>query len=163
MRVFRPQNIKKVPASFLLTAYLNGAQMTYNEESYTGGTCACPEELRQYFDDGTIDGYERVLSEGKEAVVHVVSKSGAGKRYYAAKVYKKREERAFKNRADYLVTQNLFAQPERAGAAAPGYPQSLHLLRQMRRHDRPGRRFQRNVDKIPVKRPLSPKRRLAPF
>lgn len=83
--------------------------MKYIEESYTGGACACQEELRQYFDDGTIDGYERVLSEGKEAVVHVVSKSGnGGKVYYAAKVYKKREERGFKNRADYFVTQNLY-------------------------------------------------------
>ena len=43
-------------------------------ESYPGGVRACPEALRQYFDDGTINGYERVLSEGKEAVVHVVSK-----------------------------------------------------------------------------------------
>ncbi|MBI4351329.1 MAG: hypothetical protein HY550_07815 [Elusimicrobia bacterium] len=83
--------------------------MKYIEESYTGGACACPEALRQYFDDGTIDGYERVLSEGKEAVVHVVSKHGSGgKVYYAAKVYKKREERGFKNRADYFVTQNMY-------------------------------------------------------
>lgn len=83
--------------------------MIYTEESYPGGACACPEELRQYFDDGTIDGYERVLSEGKEAVVHVVSKSGSGgKVFYAAKVYKKREERGFKNRADYFVTQNMY-------------------------------------------------------
>lgn len=83
--------------------------MKYIEESYTGGACACPEALRQYFDDGTIDAYERVLSEGKEAVVHVVSKSGSGGRvYYAAKVYKKREERGFKNRADYFVTQNMY-------------------------------------------------------
>ncbi len=83
--------------------------MKYIEESYAGGACACPEVLRQYFDDGTIDGYERVLSEGKEAVVHVVSKSGSGgKTYYAAKVYKKREERGFKNRADYFVTQNMY-------------------------------------------------------
>lgn len=83
--------------------------MKYIEESYTGGACACPETLRQYFDDGTIDGYERILSEGKEAVVHVVSKSGnGGKVYYAAKVYKKREERGFKNRADYFVTQNMY-------------------------------------------------------
>lgn len=87
--------------------------MKYAEESYPGGACACPEELRQYFDDGTIDGYERVLSEGKEAVVHVVSKSGeSGLKYYAAKVYKKREERGFKNRADYFVTQNLFSRRE---------------------------------------------------
>lgn len=87
--------------------------MKYIEESYPGGACACPEELRQYFDDGTIDGYERVLSEGKEAVVHVVSKSGeGGRKYYAAKVYKKREERGFKNRADYFVTQNLFSRRE---------------------------------------------------
>ncbi len=83
--------------------------MNYNEELYPGGVSTCPETLRQYFDDGTIDGYERVLSEGKEAVVHVVSKKENGvKRYYAAKVYKKREERGFKNRADYLVTQNVF-------------------------------------------------------
>lgn len=86
--------------------------MNYIEESYPGGACACPETLRQYYDDGTIDGYERILSEGKEAVVHVVSKSGDIKRYYAAKVYKKREERAFKNRADYMVTQNLFKRRE---------------------------------------------------
>lgn len=87
--------------------------MKYKEESYPGGVCACPEELRQYFDDGTIDGYERVLSEGKEAVVHVVSKDGpGGRRYYAAKVYKKREERGFRNRADYFVTQNLFKRRE---------------------------------------------------
>lgn len=87
--------------------------MNYSEESYTGGARACPEELRQYFDDGTIDGYERVLSEGKEAVVHIVSKSGPGGRlYYAAKVYKKREERGFRNRADYCVTQNLFSRRE---------------------------------------------------
>ncbi|MBI4801809.1 MAG: hypothetical protein HY796_04720 [Elusimicrobia bacterium] len=87
--------------------------MNYYEESYPGGVSACLETLRQYFDDGTIDGYERILSEGKEAVVHVVSKSGSGvKRYYAAKVYKKSEERAFKNRADYLVTQNLFKRRE---------------------------------------------------
>lgn len=79
-------------------------------ESYPGGFRACPEALRQYFDDGTIDCYERVLSEGKEAVVHVVSKNeSAGKQYYAAKVYKSREERGFKNRADYLVTQNVFS------------------------------------------------------
>ena len=78
------------------------------EGSYPGGVRACPAALRQYFDDGTIDGYERVLSEGKEAVVHVVSKrEGGGKRYYAAKVYKKREERGFKNRADYFVEQNV--------------------------------------------------------
>ncbi len=83
--------------------------MKYIEESYTGGACACPEALSQYFDDGTIDGYERVLSEGKEAVVHVVSKSvSGGKIYYAAKVYKKREERGFKNRADYFVQQNMY-------------------------------------------------------
>ncbi len=83
--------------------------MKYIEESYAGGACACPEALRQYFDDGTIDAYERVLSEGKEAVVHVVSKSGSGgKVYYAAKVYKKREERGFKNRADYFVEQNMY-------------------------------------------------------
>ena len=83
--------------------------MNYIHESYPGGVSACPEALRQYFDDGTIDGYERVLSEGKEAVVHVVSKNRSGsKQYYAAKVYKKREERGFKNRADYLVTQNVF-------------------------------------------------------
>lgn len=83
--------------------------MNYIDESYPGGVSACPEALMQYFDDGTIDGYERVLSEGKEAVVHVVSKSEAGvNHYYAAKVYKKREERGFKNRADYLVTQNVF-------------------------------------------------------
>ncbi|MCX5784884.1 MAG: hypothetical protein NTX59_04280 [Elusimicrobia bacterium] len=82
--------------------------MNYIKESYS-----CPEALRQYFDDGTINGYERILSEGKEAVVHVVSKSkSAGKLYYAAKVYKKREERAFKNRADYFVTQNLFTRRE---------------------------------------------------
>lgn len=87
--------------------------MKYIEESYPGGACACPEELRQYFEDGTIDGYERVLSEGKEAVVHVVSKSAeGGRKYYAAKVYKKREERGFKNRADYFVTQNLFSRRE---------------------------------------------------
>lgn len=83
--------------------------MIYTEESYPGGASACPEELRQYFDDGTIDGYERVLSEGKEAVVHVVSKSeNGGKVFYAAKVYKKREERGFKNRADYFVMQNMY-------------------------------------------------------
>ena len=83
--------------------------MNHNEGSYPGGACACPETLRQYFDDGTIDGYERVLSEGKEAVVHVVSKSGSGgKTCYAAKVYKKREERGFKNRADYFVAQDLY-------------------------------------------------------
>jgi len=41
-------------------------------------------------------------------VAHVVSKSGGGKTFYAAKIYKKREERGFKNRADYLVAQNLF-------------------------------------------------------
>ena len=83
-------------------------QMNDTDESYPGGYGACPEALRQYFDDGTIDGYERVLSEGKEAVVHVVSKSSdGGKLYYAAKVYKKREERGFKNRADYFVTQGL--------------------------------------------------------
>lgn len=83
--------------------------MNYKDESYPGGACACPEELRQYFDDGTIDGYERVLSEGKEAVVHVVSKSAeGGRKYYAAKVYKKREERGFKNRADYFVMQNMY-------------------------------------------------------
>ena len=83
--------------------------MNYNEEPYHGGGNACPEALAQYFDDGTIDAYERVLSEGKEAVVHVVSKSGpGGRQYYAAKVYKKREERGFRNRADYFVTQNLF-------------------------------------------------------
>lgn len=82
--------------------------MNYIEESYPGGAGACPEALRQYLDDGTIDGYEGVLSEGKEAVVHLVSKNeGAVKRYYAAKVYKKRDERGFKNRADYLVTQSL--------------------------------------------------------
>src|SRR3989339_1942239 len=82
--------------------------MNYIDEAYPGGVSACPEALSQYFDDGTIDSYERVLSEGKEAVVHVVSKSEAGvKLYYAAKVYKKREERGFKNRADYFVTQNL--------------------------------------------------------
>lgn len=79
------------------------------DESCPGGGRACPEALMQYFDDGTIDAYERVLSEGKEAVVHVVSKNINGsKQYYAAKVYKKREERGFKNRADYLVTQNVF-------------------------------------------------------
>jgi RIO kinase 1 len=84
--------------------------MNYNEEEvYPGGVSAVPEALRQYFDDGTIDGYERVLSEGKEAVVHVVSKSeNSVRRYYAAKVYKKREERGFKNRGDYFVTQNLY-------------------------------------------------------
>jgi len=83
--------------------------MNYNEGSYTGGRNGCPEALAQYFDDGTIDGYERVLSEGKEAVLHVVSKSGnGGKLYYAAKVYKKREERGFRNRADYFVEQNLY-------------------------------------------------------
>ena len=83
--------------------------MKYTEESYPGGACACPEELRQYYDDGTIDGYERVLSEGKEAVVHVVSKSAeGGRKYYAAKVYKKREERGFNNRADYFVMQNMY-------------------------------------------------------
>ncbi len=77
-------------------------------ETHTGWTETCPTALRQFFDDGTIDGYERVLSEGKEAVVHLVSKSGsAGKQYYAAKVYKKMEERGFRNRADYLVTQNV--------------------------------------------------------
>ena len=38
--------------------------MNYIEESCTGRESACPETLRQYFDDGTIDGYERVLSEG---------------------------------------------------------------------------------------------------
>ncbi len=83
--------------------------MNHIEESYTGRESAGPEALRQYFDDGTIDAYERVLSEGKEAVVHVVSKhKNGGKLYYAAKVYKKREERGFKNRADYFVTQNLY-------------------------------------------------------
>ncbi len=87
--------------------------MNHNEGSYPGGACACPETLRQYFDDGTIDGYERVLSEGKEAVVHVVSKSGSGgKTCYAAKVYKKREERGFKNRADYFVAQNMYKRRE---------------------------------------------------
>ena len=83
--------------------------MNYIEGSCPGRDSACPETLRQYFDDGTIDGYERVLSEGKEAVVHVVSKNkNGGRQYYAAKVYKKREERGFKNRADYFVTQNLY-------------------------------------------------------
>ena len=83
--------------------------MNYNEETCPGGDVACPEALRQYFDNGTIDTYERVLSEGKEAVVHIVSKDGpGGRQYYAAKVYKKREERGFRNRADYFVTQNLF-------------------------------------------------------
>ena len=83
--------------------------MNYIDELCPGSVSAVPGALTQYFDDGTIDGYERVLSEGKEAVVHIVSKSEAGvKCYYTAKVYKKREERGFKNRADYLVTQNVF-------------------------------------------------------
>ncbi|OIO00121.1 MAG: hypothetical protein AUJ51_10960 [Elusimicrobia bacterium CG1_02_56_21] len=83
--------------------------MKYIEESCPGRLNACPEELRQYFEDGTIDGYERVLSEGKEAVVHLVASSRSGRKvYYAAKVYKKREGRGFKNRADYFVAQNMY-------------------------------------------------------
>jgi RIO kinase 1 len=88
--------------------------MTNDEETCPGGL-ACPGELRQYFDDGTIDAYERVLSEGKEAVVHVVSKKEGGeKKLYAAKVYKKREERGFRNRADYALTQHVFKRRELA-------------------------------------------------
>ena len=74
----------------------------------------CPEVLRQYFNNNTISHYHRLLCEGKEAIIYLVSKKGrGGDAYYAAKVFKKREERGFKNRGDYsLPLQRLLHRRE---------------------------------------------------
>lgn len=72
--------------------------MNYSSEDEVVG--CYPEALKQYFEDGTLDRCDRLLNEGKEAVVYLVSKAGV---YYAAKVFKTREERGFRNRADYVI------------------------------------------------------------
>ena len=80
-------------------------------------TIGCPAVLRQYFDNNTINRYHRLLCEGKEATIHLVSKKGKdGDVYYVAKVFKKREERGFKNRGDYFLPQKALLHRREARA-----------------------------------------------
>ena len=62
-----------------------------------------PDRLRNLIDEGFIESVVRPLKSGKEASVFVVVVEG---KFRAAKVYKALEQRAFRNRHDYLDGRN---------------------------------------------------------
>lgn len=83
----------------------------------------CPEELAGYIEQGVIDDWLGVVSSGKEATVHLAAK---GDGLLAVKVFKERNERSFKNRADYHMAMiPLRTRAARAMANRSGYGKAL--------------------------------------
>ncbi len=82
-----------------------------------------PEELATYIEQGTIDDWLGVISSGKEARVHLAAK---GDGLLAVKVFKERNDRSFKNRADYhMAMMPLHTRAARAMANRSGYGKAL--------------------------------------
>jgi RIO kinase 1 len=76
-----------------------------------------PLEIEEHFDDGTLDSYLGKIAEGKEASIHLCAKRvHETQRMYAVKLYKYREKRSFKNRADYFLPITLLSHRREARA-----------------------------------------------
>lgn len=83
----------------------------------------CPEELAGYIEQGIIDDWLGVVSGGKEATVHLAAK---GDGLLAVKVFKQRNERSFRNRADYRMAMvPLRSREARAMANRSGFGQAV--------------------------------------